>query len=294
MRKWMKITAGGVGIVVAAVGTLYAASEARLNRDLGIAASALTVAPNPALLARGEHMTTAIGKCVACHEPDMGGKVFLEAGPLGTIIAPNLTTGRGGVLASYSDEQLERAIRHGVGTDGRALAIMPSNDYYHLSDADVASIIAYLRTLPPVDRELPETRIGPLGRALYLAGQLPLMPAEGMDHAAARVAGEPGVTAEYGEYLAWVGGCKGCHYPDLAGGPSHEPGAPPAANLTPAGIGSWTEADFFKALRGGTRPDGTAIDPVMPWTLTARMTDDEIRALWMYLRTVPAKASPAE
>jgi len=89
-----------------------------------------------------------------------------------------------------------------------------------------------------------------------------------------------------------VGGCTGCHGPELVGGPSHEPGAPPAANLTPAGIGTWTEADFFKALRSGVRPDGTAINPAMPWASSGRMTDDELRALWLYLRTVPAKETP--
>jgi cytochrome c553 len=287
MRKWVKRTGIGLGSIV-----IYAASEVRLKKAVELTSAPFTAAPDPARLERGKHLATAINKCVACHEADLGGKVFIEAGPLGTIIAPNLTTGRGGVLASYTDAELERAIRHGVRRDGRAIKIMPAPEYYHLSDDDLAALIAYLRTVKPVDRELPATTIGPLGRALYLFGQLPLLPAEEMDHAARRETAAPGVTVEYGAYLAMVGGCKGCHGMDLAGGPSPEPGAPPAANLTPAGIGPWSEQDFFTALRMGRRPDGTTIDPFMPWALTAAMTDDEIRALWMYLKTVPAKETP--
>ncbi len=297
MRKWMKRTGIGVGSLIAvlllSIGLVYASSEMRFRREVELAAATpLTVLPSPALVARGQHFSQAIGKCGDCHGPDLGGKVFIDAGPLGTIIAPNLTAGRGGVLASYTDAQLERAIRHGVNPDGRSLFVMPSQDYYAMSDADLAAVISYLRTVPPVDRELADTRIGPLGRALYVAGKLPLVPAERMDHAAPRTPPAPGVTVEYGRYLATVGGCTGCHGKDLAGGIVEAPGTPPSANLTPAGIGTWTEEDFFNALRKGLRPDNSGIDPFMPWASTARMTDDEIRAVWLYLRSVPAKETP--
>jgi cytochrome c553 len=98
----------------------------------------------------------------------------------------------------------------------------------------------------------------------------------------------------YGKYLAVT--CTGCHGEGLSGGaiPGTPPDWPPAANLTPdeaTGLGGWTEADFFRALREGKRPDGTDLQgDFMPWKLTAKMTDDEIRALWMYLQTLPAKA----
>jgi len=297
MRKWMKRTGIGVGSLIAvlllSMGLVYASSEMRFRREVELAAGApLSILPSPALVERGQHFSRAIGKCGDCHGPDLGGKVFIDAGPLGTIIAPNLTTGRGGVLASYSDAQLERAIRHGVGPDGRALFVMPSQDYYAMSDADLAAVISYLRTVPPVDREHPDTRIGPLGRALYMAGKLPLVPAERMDHAAPRTPPAPGVTVEYGRYLATVSGCTSCHGKDLAGGIVEAPGTPPSSNLTPAGIGTWTEEDFFTALRKGLRPDRTGIDPFMPWASTALMTDDEIRAVWLYLRSVPAKETP--
>jgi hypothetical protein len=68
------------------------------------------------------------------------------------------------------------------------------------------------------------------------------------------------------------------------------PGLPPASNLTTAGIGNWTEADFVRALREGTRPDGTVINEFMPWKAFRGMTDAELHAIWLYLRSVPARA----
>jgi cytochrome c553 len=196
------------------------------------------------------------------------------------------------VAARYSDGQFERAIRHAVDADGHALAIMPSDDYNVMSQEDMGDLLAYLRSLPPVNRQLPPTTVRALGRALYLAGELPLFPAERIDHAKAPPPAVPaGVTVAYGEYLATIGACKGCHGPDLAGhAEGQAPGEPPAANLTPVGrLGHWSEQDFFHALRTGIRPDGTAINAAMPWAQAGQMTDDEIRAVWMYLKTVPPK-----
>jgi hypothetical protein len=67
------------------------------------------------------------------------------------------------------------------------------------------------------------------------------------------------------------------------------PGLPPASNLTPAGIGAWTEADFVRALREGKRPDGSPLNEFMPWKVFRGMTDAEYHALWLYLRSVPPK-----
>ncbi|HEU0053566.1 MAG TPA: cytochrome c [Longimicrobium sp.] len=297
MRKWMKRAGIGFGtlalVLVLSAIAVYAASEARLNQEFSFAAKPLAVRPDPSMVTRGEHLATAIGKCTECHGPDLGGKVFIENPAFGTLIAPNLTGGRGGALARYADDaMLERAIRHGISDAGRGLLIMPSDEYYHLSDADLAALIAYLRALPPVDRELPASTVGPVARALYVAGKLPLLTPERVNHTAAREAPAAGVTVEYGKYLTTVGGCTGCHGPELAGGPTGEPGKPPAANLTPRGLSGWTEQDFFNALRKGIKPGGSPIDPFMPWQATAKMTDDEIRAVWMYLKTVPPRDFP--
>jgi cytochrome c553 len=96
-----------------------------------------------------------------------------------------------------------------------------------------------------------------------------------------------GVNEEYGRYLSAVAGCTSCHGPDLAGGPpSGPPGAPPVPNLTPSAIGDWTDADYFTAIRDGRRPDGTETSDFMPWRFAGRMSDDELNAIWLYLRSV--------
>jgi cytochrome c553 len=296
MKLIKKALLGLVSVIVLLIAVVYGVSEARLRKTYDVAAAtSLHITRDPAQVARGQHLVTAVAKCVDCHNEDMGGKKFIDAGPLGVVYASNLTTGRGGALAGYTDAQIEAAIRHGVRPNGRGIFVMPSDEYQNLSDEDVSAIIAYLRTLAPVDREHGTSHLGPLGRALYAAGQLPFIPAEGMDHAATRPATPPaGPTREYGQYLVSVGGCRGCHGPNLVGGPSHEPGAPDAANITPAGpIGQWSEADFTRAIRTGTRPDGSKIKDFMPWRSMSRHTDDELHAIWLYLQTVPPVASPA-
>ncbi len=297
MKLIKRTLLGLICLVALLLAVVYGVSESRLRRTYTVAAATnLQVTRDATQIQRGQHLVTAVAKCVDCHEQDLGGRTFIDGGPLGTIYASNLTGGRGGVLAVYTDAQLETAIRHGVRPDGRGLMIMPSDEYQNLSDADVSAIIAYLRTVTPVDRQHGTSHLGPLGRALYTAGKLPVMPAERIDHArtGARTAPPTAATREYGQYLVSVGGCRGCHGPNLVGGPSPEPGAPVAANITPAGpIGQWTEAQFYAAIRTGTRPDGSKIKDFMPWRSMARHTDDELRAIWLYLRTVPPVQSAA-
>jgi mono/diheme cytochrome c family protein len=175
------------------------------------------------------------------------------------------------------------------------LKIMPSQDYDNLSDADLAAVVAYVKSVPPVDNELPASSVGPMARALMVAGKFPMLHAEKIDHARQHVAAvTPAVTADYGKYLANIG-CAGCHGPSLAGGPipGTPPDWPPAANLTPSGnLKSWTEADFRRLLREGKRPDGTPVNPIMPWKAMGKMTDEEIAAVWLYLRSLPATPTP--
>jgi cytochrome c553 len=292
--KWVKrLALGVVSLIVLLLAVIYGVSEVRMRKTYDIAGMSLNVTTDPAQIERGRHLATAVSKCADCHGQDLGGQVFIDEQPMGRLIASNLTRGKGGVAASYTDQQLEAALRHGVGPDKRGLLFMPSQEFQYLSDEDVAAIIAYLRSIPPVDRELPSNSVGPLGRALLVAGQLPLVPAELIDHkTASRTAPPAGPTREYGQYLVRVGGCVGCHGENLGGAPGHGPGQPDAANLTPAGsIGSWTEADFVKAMRTGVRPDGTRISEFMPWKSVGMSTDDELHALWLYLRSVPRVAS---
>ena len=302
MRRYLRWAGIGAGSIAAAVVlgliAIYAASEVRFRHVYNdIVAAPLRVDRTPAAVERGRHLATAIGKCTDCHGPDLGGKVFIDAGPVGVAVASNLTTGRGGVAGRYTDGQLERAIRHGVDADGRGVVAMPSDDYNGMSDQDMRDLIAYVRSVPPVDRELPATKLRTLGRVLYLAGKLPLFPAERIQHhVRPPTPPAPGVTVEYGEYLATIGGCRGCHGRDLAGAAEGEgPGMPPAANLTPRGqLATWSERDFVTALRTGRRPNGSELRAPMPWQLAGQMTDDEMHAVWMYIKSVPPKPTPTK
>jgi mono/diheme cytochrome c family protein len=228
-----------------------------------------------------------------CHGRDLGGTKVIEDGAMGRVHGPNLTTGRGGLPASFRDEDWVKAIRHGVATDGRGLFLMPSMEYSRFTEADLGDLLAYIKSVPPVDRERVPLSIGPVARALMVAGKIK-MAADEIDHAGLRPdVVTPGITVEYGRYIA--AGCVGCHGANFSGGKIDigPPDWPPAANLTPHAAGrlaKWGEADFLAALRTGHRPDGTEISPVMPRTF-GQMNDTELKALWAYLRTLPAVAT---
>lgn len=295
MKTWIRralIGAGALAVVtVAAAATVYGTSQARLDRVYPVAGARLAISSDPAVVERGRHLATALAKCTDCHGDDLGGKPFFEDPAIGYLSATNLTTGKGGVLARYDDRQLDAAIRGGVGPDGRPLVYMPSQEYQHLSDDDAAALISFLRTAPPVDREHPAPRIGPVGRALLVTGKMHLLPAEQIGGRRARAAVPAGPSPEYGEYLVQVGGCFSCHGPSLAGGlVNGPPGTPASTNITPGGIGGWSEADWIAAMRTGVRPDGRPLSDAMPWKSMARMSDDELRAMWTYLRSVPPMA----
>ena len=266
-------------------------SSVKLNRTYTIAQEslALTIPADAASIARGRHIVNAISVCTECHAANLSGSVMADVPPI-RLVAPNLTRGRGGVGSTFSDADFVRAIRFGVGPDGKALIVMPSDIFAHLSDVDLADLIAYVKSVPPVDNELPDTEVRPLGRALVAANQLPPMPADLIDQTVHPPATLPvTATLAYGHYLATVAGCISCHGAGLSGsgGPLH--GGPPSQNITPTGIGKWSNSDFVHAIRTGTRPDGSRIATAMPWPAYARMTDTELAALLKYLRSAPPR-----
>lgn len=284
--------AGVLVLAIVGVAGLYAWTNKQLAVIVPVPTHEFTAPTGDSVVARGEHVTKAIAKCADCHGDDYGGKVLVSDPAIGTVYVPNITAGRGGRLTAMTDADIERAIRHGVSKDGRRLIIMPANEYQHLSDDDVGAIIAYLRTVAPVDRDSVETNFGPLARALYAAGKMPWFPSTKVTHAAEVV---PAVTVDstiaYGRYLA-LGGCSGCHGENYAGGPIA--GAPPdwpsASNLTPTGLAAYDYASFAHVLSTGERPDGTRLHPVMPVQATKLMTPVEMTAVWKYLQSV----APAE
>ena len=283
------------GIALGLVVLLALAGFGLASWKLADASKRIYVVNDPSLVmdrsagavATGAHLFATRG-CADCHGKDAGGTRFIDAGPVGVLYAPNLT--RTGRLGGRSPDQIAAAIRHGVRADGRPLVFMPSEDFHDMSDGDVAALVAFLQSTTPSPKVSGVTHIGPLGKVLYALGRFPLLPAEVIDHSPRTRPGPAvAVTAQYGAYLAQ--GCMGCHGKQFAG--QHVPGTPPdfpdSQNLTPAGIGAWSGADFRRALRQGKRPDGTAINTFMPWQAFSGMTDTEIDALWAYLRTLPAK-----
>lgn len=288
--KWVGLGLGGVlALIAVAVLVLSLLGAMRFNQTYEFQVESIRAPTDSGSIARGRHIVEAIGACQDCHGENLAGQVlgddaFLRFAP------SNLTSGQGGIGGTFTDADYVRAIRHGVGRDGKALIIMPSEAYYYLSDTDLGSLIAYLKTLPPVDNQQPSTEIGPIGRIFAGLGQLPpeFLPASTIDHSAQRPSSpSPGVTAAYGEYLGHS--CSACHGPGLTGMPAGDPESLPAPNLTQA-TADWSEADFIRTLRTGTTPAGRALDPdEMPWRRFGKMTDDELRAIWLFVKAQPVR-----
>jgi len=289
LLKWVGYVVGGLVVIIAAfVAVVYAITSSRMSHTYPTKVEAIAIPTDSASVARGHHLVLAVGKCVACHGDDLSGKYTSDNFVFGRLAAANLTRGKGGIGTTYSDADYVRSIRYGVRPTGKPVIFMPSESFTHFSDADLGAIIAYIRTVPPVDATFPPPRMGPISRILSLLVGFPLVPAMQIDRTAPHPASvEAGVTKEYGKYLMQTGGCTSCHNPNLSGGAKVE--GVQAANLTPTGIGKWSEADFTKALRMGVRPDGRILSAVMPWPYTKNLTDDEIRAMWMYMKTMPPR-----
>jgi mono/diheme cytochrome c family protein len=273
---------------------LYAIGSVKWNRIRGnvydVRVDTIIIPTDQAAIARGEHIAT-VRMCRYCHTEDLSGQFETVPGLI-TLSFPNLTSGAGGVGTTNTDEDWVRAIRHGVGHDGRGLLLMPAQQFYYLSDEDLGTLIAYLKSLPPVDNELPGTSPGPLGRVMLALGQFPPEATNPVvltiDHDGPRpITPQPGVTVEYGEYLART--CTGCHGDHFNGKLIRTDAEYLAPNLTPGGeLAFWSEEDFITTLRTGVTPGGKQLKDAMPWKFFGQMSDDEMKAVWMYLQSLPA------
>ena len=294
MRKWLKRIGVGLGVLlgllVVAAGVMYAVGRSKLARTYDAPPTALArVAVDPAAVERGRHVMQMHG-CQECHGQALSGKVFLDIPP-GMIVAPNLTRGRGGVGSRYTDADWDRAVRHGLRPDGRTLLpFMPYRLYNRLGDGDAAALIAYLKSLPPVDNEVPATRVRLPGYAmLTMMGDDELR--GGIDGAPPRKAPPPpGPTAAYGAYLASTV-CVECHGERLEGGQHPAPEAPPGPELSHAG--AWPLADFARTVRTGVAPGGRRLSEWMPSRYFREMSDVELGAIHAYLKTLHAAPPPS-
>ncbi|MFI5372015.1 MAG: c-type cytochrome [Candidatus Eisenbacteria bacterium] len=250
--------------------------------DRPVAARSLSV--DSVKVARGAHLAAL--SCSGCHSPDHGNVLSGSAGnfaaeptpKMGTLWAPNLTAS--GVLAAYSDAEIERAMREGIRRDGTALVVMPSVDLRWLSPSDMDAILAFLHSQPRVDRVLPARHLNASGYLFVGAGLIPTSVQE-RSRTPAEVPEEPG--AEYGAYMVAVTGCRQCHGPTLHGG-SAGPGmsAPDIASLAQQG----SLKLFERAVRMGVGHDGRALDPQrMPWITFRTLSDVEMASIYEYART---------
>lgn len=293
MRRLVKWLVRIVLVVVVVVGVwlaaVYVLSEQRMAKTYAIEPAVPRVSTDPGAVERGAHVA-AIRGCRDCHGADMSGATIIDDPLFARLSGPNLTPA--GPAGKFSDVDLVRAIRHGVGKEGRSLLLMPSQEFSHLSDQDMGDLLAYLHSLPAVDKTPPANRVGPIGRALLVVGKVPLLPAEIVDHEARPEQPVAAPTAAYGSYLSSA--CTGCHGKGFSGG--HIPGTPPswpdAANLTPhpSGLADWSEDDFRKALREGIARGGRKLQTeFMPVSATRHMSDVEVAALYAFLHSLPAK-----
>lgn len=299
MRKWLRrlgfLLLGLIVLIVVVCVGAYFVGDSKLNKVYTIPAQSITIPTDQASVAEGKRLAT-VRVCTDCHTENLSGRLLADNPMIGTIYTANLTPG--GDLTKWTDADVLRAIRHGVDPDGKALIGMPSNDYFGMSDADLIKIIAYIRSVPAVNNNAPETIISVPGKILIGLGLLPPagLAAAYIDHNATVTPPSASVSVDYGKYLATV--CMGCHNAAFSGGPIPfaAPDTPPAANLTPDGhLAKWSDADFIKFFRTGFTPEGKQIDPkYMPWNIFGKMTDDELKALFLYLKSLPSKPTGSQ
>jgi cytochrome c5 len=288
--KWIGIVLGSlIGLLLVTGAVMYFIGNARLNKTYDFPPSNITIPTDAASIEYGKHRVETL--CERCHGKDLSGiEKWFEVSPFGTIDSANLTGGEGGVGQEFtSDEDYVRAIRHGIDPNGKQIFMPAVVSTAHLSDQDLGSIIAYLKTVPPVDHKTNGINFTPLAKILLAAGVLPQFPAEEVSHEPHVTAPERGVTVEYGEYLVNINDCRACHGSNLNGGPFPDPIITLITpNLTPGGeLGFWTEEQFTNTIRTGITPSGHQLSDHMPWKEYRLFYDDEFKAIWLYLQSLP-------
>ena len=310
MKRLVKILLG-IGVVLAVALTAGITFTIGWRPFIGSRARTLTsrrFESPPERLARGEYLVNTVTDCMSCHsEHDWTAHdAPLVPGTLGSgqdmnmlkgfprqVYAPNITPDPETGAGRWTDDQLSRAIREGVGHDGRALfPFMPYPDFQALSDEDLASIIVYLRSLPPVRKMRPPTKL--IFPVNYLIRSVP-QPLN------APVA-EPDLSTpeKRGKYLVTIAGCADCHTPqdahgqplpnmDFGGGLILDGswGRVASANLTPdpSGIPYYDQAIFTQAIRTGY-VKARKLNQIMPWHAYRGMTDEDIASIFAYIKTL--------
>jgi mono/diheme cytochrome c family protein len=297
-KTWLKRAGYGllalIALAAATVAVLVAYGHLKASRKLEVRLEAVAARSDTAAVERGGYLFRSRG-CTDCHGGDGAGRTFVDDGKGLRLHAPNITPAAGSATAGYRMDDWDRTIRHGVAPGGRPLMIMPSEDYNRLTNDDFAALVAYLRQMPAAEGGPAEIRLPLPVRALYGAGVIEDA-AQKIDHSLPPSAPVPEtVSTAHGAYVA--NACIGCHGPGLAGGSI--PGAPPdwpaAANLTPGdstAMAKYADAKSFVAMmRSGRRPDGSAVSPVMPFGVFKAMSDVDLEATFLHLKSLAPRAA---
>jgi mono/diheme cytochrome c family protein len=298
-------------IGVTTLGALLAGTVlVRQHRTFDAPYPDLHASQDPAVIARGKYLAYGLAHCVDCHgDPrqrkakEAGELIELSGGhewrlPFGTVYSKNITPDPETGIGRYTDPEIARILRYAVHADGRA--VLPFMPFADLTDDDLVALISFLRSQKPVRRELPKDDINFLGSTVLAFLIEPKGPTQTPVHSL-----PPSATPEYGRYLAnSVGNCVKCHTKidmktgelaavPFSGGAQHESETAPgkvfvSPNLTPdpnsGWINEWSEDMFVARMHAGPiQPDSP-----MPWRSFSRITDDDARALFRYLRSLPA------
>ena len=281
--KWILGTVVVLALLVMAFGFYTMTQGAnRFDQSWDTNVEMVAISDDSAAVTLGQFIAESHG-CQGCHAPDYSGSVMADAPPF-LMVAPNLTSGFGGVGADYDDEDWIRALRHGVNPDGRGLMIMPSEAYYYLNDEELAALVSYLKSIEPVDNDLPDFEMRALGKFIMgmdpaMASAPELMPDRERITDAVR-----GATVEWGEYRASVM-CMVCHGGNLQGAQPPNPDSPYAPDLRV--VAGWGMDGFMEFFRTGANPSGVEVDKeMMPWDKFAYLGEEELTALYMYLESI--------
>ena len=296
LRKAVKYLLAGIAALALLAGAAFGGAvwlgERKMQRTVDVRVVPVPFTKDPAALRLGKYLFESRG-CGECHGMDGRGRVLID-NPNGLFVrTPSVAPGPGSPVAAYGESDWVRAIRHGVDPKGRALLIMPSEDYNRMNDGDFAALVAYTRSLPAGPGEAATVRFPAFLKALYAAGAMHDA-AEKIDHRLPPAAAVPvAASVEHGSYVANM--CMGCHGPGYAGGkiPGAPPEWPPASNLTPGEGSAMARYDTWEKLaammRSGKRPDGSAVSKVMPFATLANLNDTDVQAMHAFFRTLPAR-----
>ena len=296
MKKTLQriiIALGGlILIAVCAAFVLNSMGKAHLNKVYDVQPRPITIPTDSTSVAAGQKWAAVL--CTGCHGENYAGTKFMDVPEIGMICAPNLTPA--GICKGYTDADWDRALRHGLGKSGQPLLIMRSEDFQYMSDEHIGHLIAYLKTLPPVEQNWPTRSLTFASNVLFQVGVFGELSADRIDHKApAPVAPAKAEDAKYGEYLTTLNGCWHCHGEQLNGGKSPDAESPLCPDISAgSSTAKWGPDAFVSAMRTGNTPMGKEMMPkFMPWREFGRMDDVQLKAIYAYLMTIPAASEGA-